>query len=94
VFLVILCVFAGATYLVLCGIHGALLASTVIIPSSHNIIVSLCCCNVDHFILAVTILKYDCKPTLNTIVRKMYVWLVFVNHEPTFEFTHSKPPPS
>jgi hypothetical protein len=42
-------------------------------PSSHNIATSLCCCNVDCFILVVEILKYDCKPILNIIGKKLYV---------------------
>jgi hypothetical protein len=73
IFLALLCVFVGATYLVLCGIDNALLAYVVVIPSSHNIVASLCCCNVDYFILVVAILKYDCKPVVNTIVRKLFM---------------------
>jgi hypothetical protein len=53
------------------GIDNLLLASIVIIPSSHNIVASLCCCSIDHFILAIAILKYDYKPALNTIIRKL-----------------------
>jgi len=37
-------------------------------------------------------MKYDCKPALNTAIEN-YLWLVFVNHEPTSKSTHSKPPP-
>jgi hypothetical protein len=73
VFLVLFCVFVGAAYLVLYGTESATLASTIIMPSSHNIIASLCCCSVDYFIHAFIILKYDCKFALNTIVRKLFV---------------------
>ncbi len=48
------------------------------VSSSHllqsrvaTIVASLCCCNVNYFILVVIILKYDYKPTLNIIVRKL-----------------------
>jgi hypothetical protein len=70
VFLVLLCVFVGTAYLILCG---TLLAFVVIIPSSHNNATSLCCYNINHFIFVVTIMRYDCKPTLNTIIKKLYV---------------------
>ncbi len=50
VFPVLLCVFAGATCLILCGIDSAFLASIIVIPFSHNITASLCCCSVDRFI--------------------------------------------
>jgi hypothetical protein len=73
IFLILLCVFIGVTCLVLCGIDNALLAFIVVMPFSHNIATSLCCYNVDHFILVVAILKYDCKPTLNTILKKRKV---------------------
>jgi hypothetical protein len=73
VFLVILCVFASTTYLILCGTDSALLDSVVVIPFSHNIAASLCCCNVDPFILVVTILRYDYKLALNTVIRKLSV---------------------
>jgi uncharacterized membrane protein len=71
VFLVLLCVFASTICLVLCGTYNAFFTSVVIMPFSHNIATSLCCCNVDYFIPIVTILKYYCKLVLNTIVRKM-----------------------
>ncbi len=71
IFLILFCVFISATYLVLCGTKSALLASTIIMPFSHNIATSLCCCNVDYFILIAAILKYDYKLVLNTIVRKL-----------------------
>ncbi len=71
VFLILLCVFDGATCLVLYGTYSAFLAFAIIILSSHNIVASLCCCNVDCFIPAVVILKYDCKPTLNIIDKKL-----------------------
>jgi len=48
VFPVLLCVFGGATYLVLCRIKSALLAFAIIVPSSHSITTSLCCCNVNN----------------------------------------------
>jgi hypothetical protein len=67
VFLVLLNVFGGAAYLVLYGIESALLASTIVIPS-HNIATSLRYCNIDYFILEITILRYDCKLAPNTIV--------------------------
>ncbi len=73
VFLVLLCVFVGTTCLILYGIDSALLVSIVVIPSSHNIAASICCCSVDHFILVVAILKYDCKLALNIIVKKLSV---------------------
>jgi len=57
------------------GIESAFLALAIVIPSSHNIVASLCCYSVECLILAITILKYDCKPTLNTIVKKViYGW--------------------
>jgi hypothetical protein len=56
--------------LVLCGIENELLAFVIVMPSSHNIVASLCC-SVDHFILIVAILKYGYKLVLNTIVRKI-----------------------
>jgi hypothetical protein len=40
---------------------------------SHNIVASLCCCNVDRFILAIAILRYKYKLALNTIVIKLFV---------------------
>jgi hypothetical protein len=67
------CVFVSVVYLVLCGIENALLTFAVIMPSSHNIFVSLCCCSVDHFIPMVTILRYDCKHALNTIIKTLSV---------------------
>jgi hypothetical protein len=70
---ILLCVFASIVYLIFCGIDNALLTFVVVIPSSHNIAASLRCYNVDCFILAITILRYDCKLVLNTIVRKLYV---------------------
>jgi len=73
VFRVLLCVFVGTTCLVLCGTESAFFASQVVMPSSHNIAASLCCCNVDHFIPIVVILRYDYKPALNIIVKKLYV---------------------
>jgi hypothetical protein len=45
----------------------------MVIPSSHNIAASLWCCSVGHFILIVAIPRYDYKPTLNIIVRKLFV---------------------
>jgi len=71
VFLVLLCVFVGVACLVLYGTDNAFLVFAVIILFSHNIITSLCCCSVDHFILAVVILKYDYKPDQNIVVRKL-----------------------
>ncbi len=61
-------VFAGDVCLIFYGIDNALLAFVVIMSSSHNIVTSLCCCSVDHFIPIVVILKYDCKPTLKDVV--------------------------
>ncbi len=43
------------------------------IPSSHNIVTSLCYSSVECFIFAIIILRYDCKPTLNTIVKKLFM---------------------
>ncbi len=71
IFHVVLCVFVGIAYLILCGINNAFLTSIVVITSSHNIAASLCCCNVDRFILVITIKRYDCKLAPNTIVRKL-----------------------
>jgi hypothetical protein len=65
-------IFANIACLILCGIDSAHLAFAVVIPSSHNIAASLCC-NVDHFIPEVTILRYNYKLTLNTIIRKQFV---------------------
>jgi hypothetical protein len=59
--------------LILCGTISALLTSIVVIFFSHNVATSLCYCSVDHFIHAVAILKYDCKPVLNTIIKNMFV---------------------
>jgi hypothetical protein len=73
VFLVSFCVFASTTCLILYGTNSVILASVVVIPFSHNIIASLCYCNVDSFIFAIAIPRYDYKPTLNTIVRKLFV---------------------
>jgi hypothetical protein len=73
VFLVLFCVFTSATYLVLCGTKNALLVSAIVMPFSHNIATFLCCCNVDHFILAVAILKYDYKLVLNTVIKKLFM---------------------
>ncbi len=38
VFLVLLCVFGGGAYLVLCNIESALFVSVVVMPFSHNIV--------------------------------------------------------
>jgi hypothetical protein len=51
----------------------AILASVIIMPSSHDIVASLYCCNVDYFIPPIVILKYDYKPTLNTIIKKLFM---------------------
>jgi hypothetical protein len=69
--LILLCVFTITTYLILYGIDNALLVSTIVIISSHNIVASICYCNVDRFIPEVTILSYDYKPILNIVVRKL-----------------------
>jgi hypothetical protein len=73
VFLVLLYVFTSVVFLVLCGVDNVFLAFVVVIPSSHKIVTSLWCCIVDCFILVVAILKYDCKPILNTIVIKLSI---------------------
>ncbi len=73
IFLTLLSIFVDAANLVLCGTSNALLASIMVIPSSHNIAASLWCCSVGHFILIVAIPRYDYKPTLNIIVRKLFV---------------------
>ncbi len=65
------CITMGFCYcncLVLCGTKSALLASAIVIPFTHNIATSLYCCNVDHFIHVVAILRYDYKHALNIIV--------------------------
>ncbi len=92
IFPILLCVFVDATCLVFYGIESALLASIIVMFSSHNIVASLCCCNVDCFIPIVAILKYDYILALNIIVRKC-LWLVLVNHELTFKSVHNKLPP-
>jgi len=73
IFHVLLCVFVGTTCLIFYGTNSALLYFAIVIPSSHNIVTSLCCCNVDHFILAITILRHDYKPIVNIVVRKLFV---------------------
>ncbi len=65
-------VFTSTTYLILYGTYSALLIPAIDIPSSHNIVASLCC-NVDCCILIVTILRYDCKFILKTILKKLFV---------------------
>jgi hypothetical protein len=40
---------------------------------SHNIPTSLCCCNVDLFITSIIILKYNCKPIIHIVVKKLFV---------------------
>jgi hypothetical protein len=67
---VLLYVFASVAYLVLCGIESAILVFAIVMPSSHIIVASLCCCSVDHFILVVAILRYDYKLALNIIIGK------------------------
>ncbi len=66
-----LCFYQCYLFGTLVGIDNALLVSIVVMPSSHNIIASLCYCTIDRFILVVAILRYDYRPTLNTIVRKL-----------------------
>jgi hypothetical protein len=73
VFPILFSVFGGAAYLVLCGIESELLVFVVVMPFSHNIATSLCCCSVELFILAIAIMKYDCKLALNTIINKLFV---------------------
>jgi hypothetical protein len=73
VFLILFCVFVSIAYLIHYGIDNAFLTFVVVIPSSHNIIASLCCSNVNHFIPAIAILRYDYKHVLNTIVKKLFV---------------------
>jgi hypothetical protein len=68
IFLVLFYVFGGAIGLVLYGTKIVLLDLKIVIPFSHNITTSLCCCNVDRFILVVVIMKYDYKLALNTII--------------------------
>jgi hypothetical protein len=63
--------FGGVACFVFCGTESALLASMVVIPSSHNIVTSLSCSSVDYFIPAITILKCDCKLALNTVIKKL-----------------------
>ncbi len=47
VFLVLLYVFGSGACLIYFGIESTLLAFAVVMPSSHNIATSLCCCNVE-----------------------------------------------
>jgi hypothetical protein len=71
-------IFVNLSYITLCFWYCCLLSTLwywkyfpcLIIPFSHNIVASLWCCGVDHFIFVVVILRYDYKPTLNTIGRK------------------------
>ncbi len=83
--------FSGVIYFVLCGINNALLVSTIVIPSSQNIVASLCCWSVDRFIFEVAILRYDCKLALNTIVKKLS--MAGTCKPSTFESANNKPPP-
>jgi hypothetical protein len=55
------------------GIESVLLILTIVIPSSHNITTFLCCYRVGRFIPAVIIPRYDCNPTLNKVVKKLFV---------------------
>jgi hypothetical protein len=48
-------------------------ASTIVMPSSHNITASLCYCSVNHFIFAIAIMRYDYKLVLNNIIKKKIV---------------------
>jgi len=73
IFHIIFCVFINVASLVFCGIESSLLVSEIVMPSSNNIVASLCCYNVDLFITKVTILRYDCKLVLHTIVKKLFV---------------------
>ncbi len=73
IFPILLYVFGGVTCLIVCGTKSAILSAVVVMPSSHNIAISLCYCNVDLFIPVVAILKYDCKFALNTIVIKLFM---------------------
>jgi len=73
IFPVLLYVFTSATYFVFCGTQSALLASVVIMSSSHNIVASLCYCIVNYFILAIVIMRYDYKLALNIVVKKLFV---------------------
>ncbi len=63
----------GIIYLVIYGIDNALLVSTIVILSSHNIDDSICCYNVDSFIPTIVILKYDCKLALNIVVKNLSI---------------------
>ncbi len=65
-------VFVSITCLILCGTNNTLLASVIVVPSSHNIVASLCC-NVDRFIPTIAILKYDYELALNIVVQKLYM---------------------
>jgi hypothetical protein len=71
IFLILLNVFIDVTYLVLYGTKSALLVSIVVMISSHNIVAPLYYFRIDFFILAIAILRHNCKLTLNTIVRKL-----------------------
>jgi hypothetical protein len=73
IFHILLCVFASVAYLVLCGIDSAFLAFVIVIHFSHNIVASLCFCNVNHFIPTIVILRYDYKPVLSRIIRKLFM---------------------
>ncbi len=91
VFFILPCVFGGAFSLLFYDIEkNVLLTLAVVIFFSHNITTSLCC-SVDCFILVIVISRYDCKPTLNIVVKKL-LWLVLINHESISESSHSKPP--
>jgi hypothetical protein len=73
IFHILLCVFGDDACLILYGTKSVFLISTIVILSSHYIITSLCCYIVDHFILIVTILRYDYRFALNIIIHKLYV---------------------
>jgi hypothetical protein len=73
VFPVLLHVFGGATCFVLYVTNSALLVSRVVIPSSHNIVVSLFYWSVNYFIPIVAILKYHFRLALNIVVMKLFV---------------------
>jgi hypothetical protein len=82
IFLVLLCVFGGAAYLVLCGTKSALLAFAVVMPFSHNITTFLSC-SVDLFIFIIVILRYNWKHVLNIIIKKLSMVGTCMTHPQT-----------
>ncbi len=61
----------------LCGTYSAFFAYAIIIFFWHNIVASLWCWSVDRFIPIVTILMYEFELAVNTIIRKLFVVVIY-----------------